>query len=271
MWACCQRLLLSSGRSRTLGTPRRQRNRRRASECIERRESTWWLWKRSSLILKLSASGFSFANVDRYRIPAEWFGQKPKCLVITSAPDFCLCIRLSTRTPFYAFLPRKKTHILATNPLNNLILLLPFCSSFRSGCDWDNSIYTVSFLERRLLLSLGRLSEAARLCPPLADASAQRFEDSYLSPHVHTFYSLVFLLRFPSPLLSTSQKVCQKLKKCSYPPFFFFFLMDAVWRVSAGTSGAARNDRATGVDGTEGEFDHTDVLRAPADLYDWTA
>lgn len=47
--------------------------------------------------------------------------------------------------------------------------------------------------------------------------------------------------------------------------------MDAVWRVSAGTSGAARNDRATGVDGTEGEFDHTDVLRAPADLYDWTA
>lgn len=47
--------------------------------------------------------------------------------------------------------------------------------------------------------------------------------------------------------------------------------MDAVWRVSAGTSGAARNDRATGVDGTEGEFDHTDVLRVPADLYDWTA
>lgn len=47
--------------------------------------------------------------------------------------------------------------------------------------------------------------------------------------------------------------------------------MDGVWHVSAGTSGATRNDRATGADGTEGKFDHTDVLRAPTDLNDWSA
>lgn len=41
--------------------------------------------------------------------------------------------------------------------------------------------------------------------------------------------------------------------------------------LSAGTSGATRNDWATRGDGTEGEFDHTAGLRAPADLYDGSA
>lgn len=134
---CCldyTTMLSSSGRSGTLGTPRRQRSGRSASEYIERRD------------------------LDRCRHPPIPPSPRPPPIppaprqddldrsqsVLLSAaptPDSLLCIDISTRTPSYAFLPRpspsssRHKSPKQSNPISSIRLKFQ-----KRGANWDNLI-----------------------------------------------------------------------------------------------------------------------------------
>lgn len=83
-------------------------------------------------------------SVTRAQVDAEPPPPSPPCRMIwshsvslsaPSTPDFLLRIWISTRTPFYAFLPRTAPYSHRKSHRNNLILFLLFCSSLRSG--WE--------------------------------------------------------------------------------------------------------------------------------------